>query len=133
MRRRKPTVTMQINVRLDTELVRQLETRAKANRVTVSEEIRTKLIKPESSLSDFRAEWLRKVRDALEHDADPKDIEAVWQCLRDLEVKFAGFYTAAENDLSPYVRSARVRELLRGVPVALPDESKAKSKATQQE
>jgi hypothetical protein len=90
MRRRKPTQTTQINVRLDTELVHRLETRAKENRTTFSGELRALLIdgldvepepsladvKPEPSLTEFRAYWLRRVRDTIEGFAHTDNEEA---------------------------------------------------------
>lgn len=129
MRRRKPTITMQINVRLDTELVRQLETRAKASRATLSEQIRTRLIdsldpKPEPSLADFRASWLHRLRNAVEHAAK-ENIESAWPVLQLLDAKFSHFCGDAETELQRYVRDPKVRELLRGAPT-LPNETKAK-------
>ena len=88
MRRRKPTQTTQVNVRLDTELVRQLEMRAKERRTTLSEEIRERIIgsldpKPEPSLWGFLDAFGHRVRDIIEHGARKdieaaKDIETAW-------------------------------------------------------
>lgn len=132
MRRRKPTQTVPINVRLDTELVRRLERRAKESRATLSEKIRELLedgLEDELSLTDFRADWLRRLRDTLEHAAleraargdveAAKNIETVWKCLQLLEAEFAQFCTKAEDKLFPYLQDPRVRELLRGAPTPL--------------
>jgi hypothetical protein len=139
MRRRKAT-TLQVNVRLDTMVVDELEARARANRVSFSEEARQRLIdslnpKPELGLAGALDDFKRQMRDAIESGArqNEEDIEEAWRVLRRLDALSAKFYGDIENELSPYVRHAQVRTLLRGAPVALPDEAKAKSKATQQE
>jgi hypothetical protein len=132
MRRRKPTTTVQVNFRLDEQLVRQLEAAAKERRVTFSEECRTRLSKTDPSLADFRADWVRRVRDTLEHGVDKKDIEKAWRCVRDLETESARFYAAAEELLTSYVSDPRIRELLRGAPT-LPNETTSKHKPSQQE
>jgi hypothetical protein len=126
MRRRKPTQTAQVNVRLDIGLLHLLETRARENRTTFSEQIRTMLVdgldpKPEPSLADFRADWLRRLRDTIEHGARKdieaaKNIESAWRVLQRLDANFAKFYTEVENELSSYLPDPRVRELLRGAP-----------------
>jgi hypothetical protein len=133
MRRRKAT-TVQINVRLDTMVVDQLEARAKANRVSFSEEARQRLIdslnpKLEPSLADLRASWLhwlRRLRDALETVARQKggNIEETWPVLSSLDAEFSQLYGSTETKLSKYVGAAEIRELLRGP--ALPDETKSK-------
>jgi|SRR6516165_11245945 len=130
MRRRKAT-TMQVNARLETELVDRLGARAKENRVSLSEEIKTRLInsfKPEPSLADFRGDWMSRLRNTLEHIARQEgiDIEAVWRVVQVLEVKWGGLYTDVENELSPHVRYPQIRELLRGAPT-LPHETKTKA------
>jgi hypothetical protein len=135
MRRPKSTATIQLNFRLDAELVRALETHAKASRVTVSQEVRRRLVgsfDAGPSLADFRADWVRRVRDTLEHGVDKKDIEKAWRCVRDLETESAKFYAAAEELLMLYVSDPRIRELLRGAP-ALPNETTSKHKPSQQE
>jgi hypothetical protein len=138
MRRRK-SATIQINVRLDESLVRDLETLAKANRTTISGEIRQRLIdsldiKPEPSLADFRGSWLRRLRDAVETLARKEggNIEEVGGVLNSVDAEFSQFYGRVETKMSPYVREPEVREVLRGAST-LPNETKAKSKATQQE
>ena len=132
MRRRKPA-TIQINVRLDAELVRDLEMRAKANRTNLSAEIRTRVIDSlkAESLADFRAAWLRRLRDAIETIARQEggNIEEVWGVLSGVDAGFSMFYGDTETKLSKYVRYTNVRALLRGTPavLALPDETQAKS------
>src|SRR5262249_6586835 len=73
----------------------------------------------------------RQIRPAVETVVreEDKNIEDAWGILRDVDSLVAGFYAAVETKLSPFVRSSAVRELLRGAPT-LPDETKAKSKAT---
>jgi hypothetical protein len=133
MRRRQAT-TAQITLRLKTALIQQLETRAKESRTTLSEEIR-RLIedgldpKPEPSLADFRADWMRRLRDALEHyvrEEGKENIEDVWKIISAIETGFAGFYNDTESKLTRLVRFLAVRQLLRGIPALLPDETKAK-------
>ena len=116
MRRRKAT-TMQVNARLETELVDRLAMRAKENRASLSEEIKTRLInsfEPEPGAADFRGSWVSQLRDTLEADVPKEKIEEVWDCLREIDAEFAKFYGFLENKLSTYVRYPRVRELLRG-------------------
>ena len=129
MRRRKAT-TMQVNARLETELVDRLGARAKENRVSLSEEIKTRLInsfKPEPSLADFRASWLRRLRDAVETLARKEggNIEEVGGVLNSVDAEFSQFYGGVETKMSPYVRAPTVREVLRGAP-ALPNETASK-------
>src|SRR5262249_37406755 len=131
MRRRKPTSTTQINVRFDNWLVHRLEMRANENRTTFSGEMRALLIAG-LSLAEFRAYWLRQVRDTIEGEARKtteatKKIEDDWRCLQRLDAKFTGFCSDAERELDPYVGIPKIRELLRGAPT-LPDETKAKAK-----
>jgi hypothetical protein len=135
MRRRQAT-TAQITLRLNTALIQQLETRAKENRTTLSEEIRELIEdgldpKPEPSLADFRGDWLRRLRDAIEHDARKEggNIEEAWDCLRAVDAGFSTFYGDVETKLSRHVPNPQVRELLRGAP-SLPNETKT-SKVTQ--
>ena len=122
MRRRK-SATIQINVRLDESLVRDLETLAKANRTNLSGEIRQRLIdsldiKPEPSLADFRASWLRRLRDAVETLARKEGLklEEVGSVLNSVDAGFSHFYGDVETKMSPYVRGPEVREVLRGAP-----------------
>jgi len=128
MRRRKPA-TIQINVRLDAELVRDLEMRAKANRTNLSAEIRTRVIDSlkAESLADFRAAWLRRLRDAVETLARKEggNIEEVGGVLNSVDAEFSQFYGGVETKMSPYVRAPTVREVLRGAP-ALPNETASK-------
>jgi hypothetical protein len=128
MRRRRPIQTLQANIRLDAQLIAQLEKRAKANRTNFSEEIRARLIdslnpRPEPGLADFGATWVSRLRDALEAGA-PEDIEAIWRAVRVIETVFAGLYGTAETELLPWISNPKIRELLRGV-LALPDETKS--------
>jgi len=140
MRRRKAT-TMQVNVRLDTAVVDRLEECARAHRVSFSEEARQRLISSlnpqpdELSLADYRAIWLRRLRDtieailreAIEAGASPETIEKALGVLQLEEAEFSKFYGGVETRLSPYVRYPAVRRLLRGSPMPiLPDETAPK-------
>jgi hypothetical protein len=129
MPRHRPT--QQINVRLESAMVARLEARAKANRTSLSEEIRPMLAagldpEPPQSLSEFRG-WFDRLRNALETIARKGggNIEELWTIVRDLEVEFSQLYTSAETKLSKYVGEPEIRELLRGAP-DVPDEIKAK-------
>jgi hypothetical protein len=107
-------------MRFDADLVRRLETAAKGHATTLSQEVRERLIASfaETSLADFHADWLRRLRDAVEACVPKEKIEEAWGLLRDIEVVFAGTYTASETKLSllRLLRYPRVRELLRGAP-----------------
>jgi hypothetical protein len=137
MRRRKLTETTQINTRLSTELVRQLETLAKEDRTTFSEQIRARLVdslvpKRDQSLHEFRASWLRQVRDTIEGEVrkDPeqaKKSEDHWRFLSHLDAMFTIFCGEIEKELDWYVRIPKIRELLRGAPT-LSDETASKHK-----
>ena len=127
MRRRKLTETTQINIRLDNWLVHQLETRAKENLTTFSGEIRALLISGQS-LAEFRAYWLRQVRDTIEGEARKtteaaKKIEDDWRFLQSFDAKWTVFCGDVERELDPYVKIPKIRELLTGAPT-LPDETK---------
>jgi hypothetical protein len=139
MRRRKLTETTQINTRLSTELVRELETRAKENRTTFSEQIRTRLVdslvpKRDPSLHEFREIWLRQMRATIDDEVrkipeEALKIEAHWRFEQRLEAMFTGFCGEMEKELDWYVRFPKIRELLRGAPTALPSETKARGQS----
>jgi hypothetical protein len=82
--------------------------------------------KPALSLSEFRAAWLARLRNALEALARKGggNIEELWPIVRDLEAEFSQLYGNAETKLSRHVGEPEIRELLRGP--ALPDETKSK-------
>jgi hypothetical protein len=138
--RRHKAATMQINVRLDTTVVDQLEAHAKAHRVSFAEEVRQRLFsslvaKRELSLSEFRSDWLRRVRDTIEGEARKtteaaKKIEDDWRFLQSFDAKWTVFCGDVDRELDPYVKIPKIRELLTGAPT-LPDETK--SKTAQQE
>src|SRR5262249_32126598 len=139
MRRRKSAAGgIQTNVRLDAEMLRELEACAKANGVTFSAEVRARLIaslatEAKRGLAGDLDLFKRQNRDAVESVVreENKNIEDAWRVLREVDALVAGFYAAVETKLSPFVRSPAVRELLRGAP-ALPGQTKA-SKVTQRE
>jgi hypothetical protein len=129
MRRRKSAAGgLQTNVRLDAELLRELEACAKANGVTFSAEVRRRLadsLKPKPGFAGDLESFKRRTRDAAENAAreENKNIEDVWGILRRVDALVAGVYAAVETELSPLVSSPAIRELLRGVPA---DETKSK-------
>jgi len=134
MRRRKVT-TNQINARIDSTLMNQLEMHARANRVSFSEEIRARLVRSlaaeaKPGLAGDLESFKRETRDGAENFVREKggNIEDLWPILRRVDSLVAEFYGAIETELSPLVSSSAIRELLRGTPA---DETK--SKATQQE
>jgi hypothetical protein len=88
----------------------------------------------EPSLADFRANWLRKLRDAIETGVPKQDIEAGWRVNLAIEAEWAKFFGAierklssSEGKLSPPLRIPRVRELLLGAP-NLPNKTTSKHK-----
>jgi hypothetical protein len=139
MRRRKLTQTTQINVRLPTALVAQLEALAKENHTTFTEQIRTRLVdslvpKRDPALANEHRDWLRLVRDTIEgwargDNEEAKKIEDHWRFLQRLDAKFTVFYGQVETELDPYVKIPKIRELLTGAPTLLPDETKARGQS----
>jgi hypothetical protein len=127
MRRPKSTATVQVNLRLDSDLVHRLEGAAKGRATTFSQEIRERLIASftEVSLADILTNFKRRARDTIEHSARKEDIEAAWRCLQEVDAKSAQFYVDIEGKLFPYLQDPKVRELLRGAP-ALPAETASK-------
>ena len=119
-RRRKPSkpdAVVQVNLRIDEQLRRQLEADAKAHRVTFSQEVRLRLTKANQSLTHSLADFERDVRDVVELSArNSKDIEATWRRLADLRTKIAHFQTGVEEVLLPYLQDPKIRELVRGAP-----------------
>ena len=117
-RRRKPSkpdAVVQVNLRIDEQLRRQLEAAAKERHVTFSQEVRLRLTKANQSLAGYMADFERNVRDVIEHNVrNSKDIEATWRRLADLRTKIAHFQTGVEEVLLPYLQDPKVRELVRG-------------------
>jgi len=120
MRRRKPSkpdAVVQVNLRIDEQLRRQLEAAAKEHRLTFSQEVRLRLTTINQSLAGFMADFERNTRDAVEHIArSSKDIETTWGRLAELRTKIAHFQTDVEKALLPYLQDPKVRELVRGAP-----------------
>ena len=118
MRRRKPSkpdAIVQVNLRIDEQLRRQLEAAAKERHVAFSQEVRLRLTKANQSLAGYMADFERNVRDVIEHNVrNSKDIEATWRRLADLRTKIAHFQTGVEEVLLPYLQDPKVRELVRG-------------------
>jgi hypothetical protein len=129
MRRRKSAAGgLQTNVRLDAELLRELEACAKANGVTFSAEVRRRLIqsletKTVQGLAGDLESFKRQTRDAVENVVGKENIEEAWGILRRVDSLVAGFYAAVETELSSLVSSPAVRELLRGASPASRDQS----------
>jgi len=97
---------MQVNVRLELQLVRQLEARARANCVSFSAEMRQRLINSlntdgNQSLADFLADFRRRLRDIIERDPRKgDDIERIWRRLNAQDAKVArlGMYMGGEEE-----------------------------------
>jgi hypothetical protein len=121
MRRRKPSkldAIVQVNLRVDEQLRRQLETDAKAHGVTFAQEVRLRLNGASPSLTSYLADFERNTVDAIEHIArnskgDPK---ATWRRVADLRTRIAHFQTDIEEVLLPDLQDPKVRELVRGTP-----------------
>jgi hypothetical protein len=136
MRRHKPIAsTVQLNLRVTPEVFGELEARSKARGITVSELVRQAIDslnpKPEPSLADYRASWLRRLRDVVEANArkNPeagKAIETIWGILQRADAKFAVFCGDMATELDSLRGTPQVHELLWGAP-ALPVETKFKS------
>jgi len=80
-------------------------------------------------LADFRAEWLRRLRNVIEASARKgpeaaKAIEITWGILQRVDAKFAVFCGDIATELASHRGTPQVHELLWGAP-ALPDETKA--------
>src|SRR5262249_42633293 len=130
MRRRKPSkpdAVVQVNLRIDERLRRQLEAAAKEHHVTFSQEVRLRLTAAEPSLASLLTDFKRRTRDTIEAGARKEDIETAWRCLQKVDAESAKFYTAIEVLLFDYVNDPKVRDLLRGAP-ALPEERGAGGK-----
>jgi hypothetical protein len=138
MRRRKPKTWVQVNLRIQEELRRQLATAAEANQVSFNEEVRARLIdsfdqKTRQSLASFLAEFERNARDIIERNArefarNADDMELIWRRLAALGASMKGTYAGVEETLLRDMQDSDLRELVRGKP----DEAKSKTKSTQQ-
>src|SRR5215469_12380159 len=112
MRRRKPSkpdAVVQVNLRIDERLRRELEAAAKEHHVTFSQEVRLRLTQAEPSLADSIADFKRRARDVIEHgvrNSNPKDIETAWGHRQQVDAACTKFYTAVEIELSRYVRDS---------------------------
>jgi hypothetical protein len=141
MRRHKPIAsTVQLNLRVTPQVFRELEVRANAQGVTVSELVR-RAIDTDQSLSAFlnrfepqmRDAAERGVRAALERGARGSADTDLWRRLATFGAKLRAFYTDMEELFLPDMANPEIRTLLRGAPApALPGETKA-SKVTQRE
>lgn len=119
----KPNAVVQVNLRIDEQLRLEIEAAAREHHVTFIQEVRLRLTKANQSLASYVADFVRRVRDTVEHSARKEDIETTWGNLRALDAKFAHLYTDVEQVLGPYLQDPKVRELIRGAP-ALPNETK---------
>jgi hypothetical protein len=138
MRRRKPKAWVQVNLRIQEELRRQLATAAEENQVSFNEEVRARLIdsfdqKTRQSLASFLAGFERDVREVLERNArevarNAEGIELMWRRLAALGANMKGTYASVEETLSPDMQDRKLRELVRGTS----DEAKSKTKSPKQ-
>jgi hypothetical protein len=139
VRRRKPSKpneAVQVNLRLNEGLRRQLESAAEEHHVTFSQEVRARLTdsfdpKAEQSLAGFLIRFKRDVRDAIERNPrNAHDIERHWRHINDVDASIARLYTAVEEALlKDLQQDPKVRELVRGTP----NETKSKAKSSRQE
>jgi hypothetical protein len=120
MRPRKPNklnAIVQVNLRIDEQLRRQLEADAKAHRVTFSQEVRLRLTGATQSLTSSLADFERNAGDIIERNAkdNARDIEAAWRRRAELRTKLAHLQTGVEEVLMPDLRDSKeLRELVRG-------------------
>jgi hypothetical protein len=120
MRPRKPSklnAIVQVNLRIDEQLRRQLEADARAHRVTFSQEVRLRLTGASPSLTGYLADFERNAGDIIERNAkdNAKDIEAAWRRRAVLRTKLAHLQTGVEEVLLPDLRDSKeLRELVRG-------------------
>ena len=120
MRRRKPSkpnAVVQVNLRIEEQLRRELEAAAKEHHVTFSQEVRLRLTKANQPLTSYLADFERNACDIIEHNArnNPKDIESAFRRRADLRTKLAHLQTGVEDVLMPDLRvSKQLRELVRG-------------------
>jgi hypothetical protein len=107
---------MQVNARLETELVDRLAMHAKESRTSLSSEIRTRLINSfnaKAGLASYLADWETSIRDAVERGARKEDIEQALRALAELGAILRGTYTNVERLMLPYMPDPKVRELVR--------------------
>jgi hypothetical protein len=96
------------------ELFRQLETRAKAGGITVSELVRQKL-EADESFAAYLNNFECQMRDTIEQGArGSRDIDIIFGRLANLGAKLRGIYTDVEQLLLPHMTNPKVRELMRG-------------------
>jgi hypothetical protein len=113
--RRRQNATIQLNLRVTPQLFRELEARAKAHEITVSEEVRQTIEKADRSLASFLADFERQVCDAVEQRArGSSDPEPTFQRLATFGAEIRSFYTKLEQTLLPDMTDPKVRELMRG-------------------
>jgi hypothetical protein len=123
MRRHKPiAATIQLNLRVTPLVFRELETRAKAHGITVSELVRRALDAGNQSLSAYLNSFEQRMRDAVERSAhNSPDPEPVWRRLATFGALLRKVYTDCEELFLPDMADSEVRALLRGAPA---DETK---------
>src|SRR6516225_535580 len=118
MRRRKPSkpnAVVQVNLRIDEQLRRQLEAAAKEHHIAFNQEVRLRLTKANQPLNSYLADFERNACDIIEHNArnNPKDIESAFRRRAELRTKLAHLQTGVEEVLMPDLRvSKQLRELV---------------------
>jgi hypothetical protein len=113
MARRRENATVQLNLRVTPQVFRELETRAKAHGITVSEEVRRKLA-ADQSLASYLANFEREMRDAVEASVrGSRNPEPTFRLLATFGAKVRKTYTDFEELLLPHMTIPKVRELMR--------------------
>ena len=115
----KPNAIVQVNLRVDEQLRRELEAAAKEHHIAFNQEVRLRLTKANQPLNSYLADFERNACDIIEHNArnNPKDIESAFRRRAELRTKLAHLQTGVEDVLMPDLRvSKQLRELVRGAP-----------------
>jgi len=113
----KPDAVVQVNLRIDEQLRRQLEVAAKAHHIAFNQEVRLRLTKANQSLNGYLADFERNAGEIIERNAkrNAKDIETAWRRRAELRTKLAHLQTGVEEVLLPDLRDSKeLRELVRG-------------------
>ena len=114
VRRKSANATAQLNLRVTPQLFRELETRAKAHGITVSEEVR-QLLEADHSFGGYLTRFENRMRDAVEHSArGSRDPDSAFSRLATFGAKLRMVYTDVEQVLLPDMKDPEVRTLMRG-------------------
>jgi hypothetical protein len=115
----KPNAIVQVNLRIDEQLRRELEAAAKEHHVTFAQEVRLRLTKANQPLYSYLADFERDASAIIEANArnNPKDFESAFRRRAELRTKLVHLQTGIEEVLLPDLRnSEQLRELVRGAP-----------------